>query len=415
MRGKTALLFSIFILSASNFLIAEDAKPERHDTSDFLREYHFSIEKRQLGWSELIFAIDRGQFEIAKKLIDSGENPNAKSLDGTQTPLSKAIEKGNAEIVQKLVDKGADVNMVVEGVYDKCMPQIKSDEFPDRTCGPDEYTALMLAIQHHQPEIVNILLENKADYTYRSYLKYQPVHLAVRHNQPKILTLLVNKGVDVNSKDLWGYAPLHYGAFMDDKENVQELAKILFERGANINQKIESPVIQFAPLHLAALNGHADFVQLLIQNSADVNLQDNNGATPLWYAVYSPVESRDIVRGLINAKADVNYLNDHDVAKDPSYSFGQPALVLAISLRKFDTADILLQNGANIEIVGQEGETPLLVAVENNDLDAVSLLVKHGANPSNKGKRDKGPIDLAMEKGYSKVLDALISAQAKRL
>lgn len=410
-----SLVLSICTLGIWGPALEAETPSRQGNPSDFLREYHFSIEKRQLGWPELIFAIDREQYDIAKKLIDSGANPNAKSIDGTQTPLSKAIEKGNAELVQKLIDKGADVNLIVGGVFDKCMPQIKSSEFPDRVCGPDEYSPLMLAIQYHQPEIVGILLENKADSNYRSYLKYQPVHLAVRHNQPKILTLLVNKGVDVNSKDLWGYAPLHYGAFMGDKDNVKEIAEILFERGANVNQKIDSPVIQFAPLHLAALNGHVDFVQQLIQHSADVNLQDIYGATPLWYAVYSPIESRDIVRGLIRAGADVNYLNKNEVANDPNHPFGQTPLILAIELRKFDTADLLLQNGANIEIIGQQGTTPLLVAVQNNDLEAVAFLLKHGANPINQGKLGKGPIDLAMEKGYSKVLDALISSQAKHL
>ena len=39
-------------------------------------------------------------------------------------------------------------------------------------------------------------------------------------------------------------------------------------------------------LHLSALNGHRDVVQLLLDHDADVAAADEAGNTPLHYAIY---------------------------------------------------------------------------------------------------------------------------------
>ena len=40
-------------------------------------------------------------------------------------------------------------------------------------------------------------------------------------------------------------------------------------------------MIRMAPLHLATQRGHIDFVLMLIEHNADVNVQNAYGATPL--------------------------------------------------------------------------------------------------------------------------------------
>ncbi|MET7691026.1 ankyrin repeat domain-containing protein [Streptomyces sp. NPDC005483] len=57
------------------------------------------------------------------------------------------------------------------------------------------------------------------------------------------------------------------------------------------------------PLHLTAEQGSAEAVAALLPHVADVDVRDDEGHTPLWYAVHSMDEAT--VRALIDAGADV--------------------------------------------------------------------------------------------------------------
>ena len=54
-------------------------------------------------------AIEDGQLEIVKYLVENGVDINAKDKDG-KTTLMKTVENRNLEIVKYLVDNGANVN-----------------------------------------------------------------------------------------------------------------------------------------------------------------------------------------------------------------------------------------------------------------------------------------------------------------
>jgi ankyrin repeat protein len=58
------------------------------------------------------------------------------------------------------------------------------------------------------------------------------------------------------------------------------------------------------PLHYAVVTGHKDLVSLLIARGADINARDNRGATPLHLAVDRV--QREIAHFLISRGADIN-------------------------------------------------------------------------------------------------------------
>lgn len=60
-----------------------------------------------------------------------------------------------------------------------------------------------------------------------------------------------------------------------------KLAKLLVERGSNINFKSS---LGTCSLHLASKHGFYDIVKLLIDNGADINIKDGDGKTALMYA-----------------------------------------------------------------------------------------------------------------------------------
>jgi ankyrin repeat protein len=59
------------------------------------------------------------------------------------------------------------------------------------------------------------------------------------------------------------------------------LAKVLIERGADINKP------GWTPLHYAATRGHRDMIRLLLDNDAYIDSESANGTTPLMLAAYS--------------------------------------------------------------------------------------------------------------------------------
>ncbi len=60
---------------------------------------------------------------------------------------------------------------------------------------------------------------------------------------------------------------------------------------------------------------------------------------------------------------------------------GLTPLMIAVSYRNFDVAEILLRVGAEADLQNNSGETPLIRAVQLKDLPMVRLLLKKGANP----------------------------------
>jgi|SRR6218665_131874 len=94
------------------------------------------------GYSPLILAAYRGNNEVAKFLIESGSDINAKSSMGT--PLMACIVKGNLEIAKTLIDKKADVN------------------FADANGN----TALIYAVKFNNIEALKLLLKSNIDKKY---------------------------------------------------------------------------------------------------------------------------------------------------------------------------------------------------------------------------------------------------------
>jgi ankyrin repeat protein len=66
-------------------------------------------------------------------------------------------------------------------------------------------------------------------------------------------------------------------------EGQKEIAELLIAEGADVNAKAGGAFI--TPLHEAALGGHKGIAELLIAKGADVNAKNNDGVTPLNWAL----------------------------------------------------------------------------------------------------------------------------------
>jgi len=127
------------------------------------------------------------------------------------------------------------------------------------------------------------------------------------------------------------------------------------------------------PLHLvAALFFLEDVMRLLLDRKADPNTRDDEGLTPLHFAVGDARE--EISRMLISAGADVNAT---DIRGRP------PLHHIPFRNDVHELTVMLLEKGANPRLTDRLGRTALHAVCNVRDEDRLraEILVCHGADP----------------------------------
>ncbi|XP_028171929.1 LOW QUALITY PROTEIN: tonsoku-like protein [Ostrinia furnacalis] len=103
------------------------------------------------------------------------------------------------------------------------------------------------------------------------------LHVACISGNKLLVERLLAKGHPVNIRDNAGWLPLHEACI----HGRLEIANILIDSGANINDRGGSNCDGITPLYDAASNGHLDVVQLLLEKGAIPSLKTDFGETPL--------------------------------------------------------------------------------------------------------------------------------------
>ena len=116
----------------------------------------------------------------------------------------------------------------------------------------------------------------------------------------------------------------------------------------------------FTPLGLASYFGHEDVVRFLLLKGADPNIHSRNGFNV--YPIHSAVSS------------DYNMVSK-----------------------------MLIEAGADVNVVQMSGVTPLHSAAHNGNIDLIIVLLEAGANVSSKTEEGKTPADKALEEGFIEI------------
>jgi len=151
----------------------------------------------------------------------------------------------------------------------------------------------------------------------------------------------------------------------------------------------------------AVMRGDKTAVRALLQQKADVNAAQADGATALHWAVYrDDLETLDV---LIKAGAKVDAKNREGIT----------ALHMASLYGNAKIMDRLLKAGADAKQKGPAGETMLMLAARNGNPEAVTLLIAAGADVNAKEPiRGTTALMWAVEQRHSEAVAALIDGKA---
>lgn len=375
-----------------NLLLKEgaDARIVDKDGSHFL---HFAVEKRNMETLNLAL-------ETSDKILEKDKSG--------RIPLHVAAKTGFTEGVARLLKVG------------NASAQLEATTAKKRT-------HLHLAAKYGHLETAEALLKAGVDPEAIDEKHLTALHLATRREHLKLAKLLVGKGVDVNKLDKDGRTPL-FIAF--EKKNL-ELIELLFPKTRDIkavNSRKETL------LHVAVRKDLLGAVKDLIALGMDVNATNIDQITPVSLAVQR--RNWDVVNTLLGAKAKVNCVDQGgrralfwaiqsgmnlemvvailETGEDPDEpGTTWPPMYTAAYYGKVDIVREFLRRKLDIELCGSNGWAPLHAAFDN--VEITSALLEAGAKVDPMSDDGYTPLHLAVIYSCDDTTRALLEQKADPL
>ena len=233
-----------------------------------------------------------------------------------------------------------------------------------------------------------------------------PLHLAVQELKLESVKRLLAAGADVKAQNALGAGALHFVAYAgsperDTRSQRAAMAALLIESGANV-QAVDRRGM--TPLHVAAVKGRDELLELLITAKADIKANDSGGRTPLHYAAM--YNHKGTIDWLTRKGADINATDDE----------GETPLHSAVRRFRKVATDRLIANGAKVDAKNQKGQTALHIAATEGpqapEVDALvaavaEVLLAAGADVNAKDQAGATPLHDAIKKGRTKLADTL--------
>jgi ankyrin repeat protein len=326
------------------------------------------------GETVLMTCSRTGAKGAVEALLDKGADPNARESKKDQTALMWAAGESHGDVTRLLAENGADIAARSKGGF----------------------TPLLFAARSGDLASANALLDAGADPNESTPEQGNTLVVAAAGGHEDLSLLLLEEGADPNSADENGITPLHHsvanglaalnGVRYDPvyrllPENMRELARALLESGADIDAQITksrrlgpdgSPFDMegATPFLLAAISADVEMMQLFSSHGSDPHIVAKGGTTALMAAARAActgacafkggneANDEDIelafraVEAVIRMGIDVNAKNED----------GQTAMHMAAFTGADPVVKLLVDNGAEVNVTDNYGETPWSMA-----------------------------------------------------
>lgn len=156
----------------------------------------------------------------------------------------------------------------------------------------------------------------------------------------------------------------------------------------------------------ACMKGRKADVDKLIADGANVNDRDQNGATPLFYAISG--NNLETVTDLLAHDVNVNAaIKQGFISEWDTFQTGATPLTLAAQRNATAIAELLLEKGADVKAADAYGLTALHYAAKRGNMKLLARLLDKGADINAKDKGGHTAEFFARENGYKEAADFL--------
>ncbi|GJQ81133.1 hypothetical protein Trydic_g10282, partial [Trypoxylus dichotomus] len=337
--------------------------------------------------------------EITKLLLKDCKISNPHAGQGNDTTiLHMSVRSGDANVTKMLLER-VDVNVVDKRRFTPLL------------------AAIELANQSTRLQVVEVLLEHKAEVNFLTSTKYTPLELAIMYGNRKVVDMLLKYKADVNFSNSKHVRPLCKAINM---KNI-EIIELLLQNGAYVNQMCLDGL---TPLIYAIKVKDKDIIRLLLNYNADVNCRNKYDKTPLCRAIEE--KSVDIVEFLLQNGANANYVDidgltplttvvatrKRDAVPIPldnnTYVNFPVENAIALTSNEIQIIKLLLQYGADVNYMNSNGVTPLTHAIKLKDKDVIRILLQHGADINVKDMRNQTPLCKAIDAKSTEIIELLL-------
>jgi ankyrin repeat protein len=332
---------------------------------------------------------------VVVKMVESGENIRQIYRYDYSTPLSMACKNGRLDIVKYLVSKGAlddrgfiiALNQSVDSKKNEIVQFLLDQK---KVPAKDQYEVLRTAINAGNLDIFKSLIESGMDISVRKGDEPEILAYAISCKKNEFARYLLEKGASANSESGNGLSLLIEAVRNDDAADVSLL--IEYKAIVSKTDKKGRTALTYALEH-----GNREIIAMLVKKGADINNEESD-------ALYSAVESKNIeyTRFLLDLGADPNKKNS--LRKTPlmqSATSGslkilqllvsagahlddqydsRTALIYALDNRREECAAYLVSQGADLNAIDANRQSPLKWAIERNLFDVARIMIQKGAD-----------------------------------
>ncbi|KAM5314416.1 transient receptor potential cation channel subfamily A member 1 isoform 2-T2 [Glossophaga mutica] len=323
--------------------------------------------------SPLHCAAEEGHVELMEMILNDSSCEVLNVMDHYgNTPLHWAARKNQVESVKFLLNKGANPNLRNISMM----------------------APLHLAVQGMHNEVVKVLTEHSStNVNLEGENGNTAVLIACSKDNSEALQILLKNGAKPCTSNKWGYFPVHKAAFSGAKKCMEILLKYGEEHGFNRQAHINFVTNRKAsPLHMAVQSGDLEMIKMCMDNGAQLELMENGKCTALHFAATQG--ATEIVKLMITS-----YSGTGDIVN--SVGGNQETMLHRASLfDHHELADYLISAGADINSTDSEGQSPLLLATASASWNTVNLLLSKGAQVDIKDHLGRNFLHLTVQQPY---------------
>ncbi|MDH4183152.1 MAG: ankyrin repeat domain-containing protein [Nitrospinota bacterium] len=224
---------------------------------------------------------------------------------------------------------------------------------------------LVEAANKGQEGRVKELVAKGADPNYISDTGITPLAEASGWGHNDIVKYLIAQGADVNLRAKNNMTALMAASMLGRTE----VMKTLISNGANIDAIGDTG---WTALRLACAMRFIQAVDLLLHSGVSIEASGKEGTLDLYFLAFAGKSNH--VKELISRGAAIN-----EIAIMEDHNLGSP-LYGAVENGNLETALVLIENGAAVNMTATNGWTPLMMAATNNDLQMTKTLLENGAD-----------------------------------